>query len=105
MKGRATNATIECHCNGVPAIHSVYRLDQISKDGKLVRSVNLNTETFKLNTEPFPYQQNGRYTCFVGNGIPDINGNILQTWSTDNKYEGNINKFKTDSYIFLIFIG
>ncbi|CAC5405303.1 HNT [Mytilus coruscus] len=88
VKGRYTNETIECDCNGVPAMYSLYRLDQNSKDGKLVRSVNLNNETFTFNTESFPYQKNGRYTCFVSNGIPNSNGNVLQTWSIDVQYEG-----------------
>ncbi|XP_052084704.1 uncharacterized protein LOC127721928 isoform X2 [Mytilus californianus] len=87
--GRFTNETIKCDCDGVPAMYSVYRLEQNSEDGKLVRSVNLNNETFPFNTEMFPYQKNGRYTCVVSNGIPDSNGNALQTWSTNVKYEGS----------------
>ncbi|CAC5393423.1 unnamed protein product [Mytilus coruscus] len=87
--GRFTNETIKCDCDGVPAMYSVYRLEQYSEDGKLVRSVNLNNETFPFNTEMIPYQKNGRYTCVVSNGIPDSNGNVLQTWSTYVKYEGS----------------
>ncbi|CAG2185956.1 unnamed protein product [Mytilus edulis] len=87
VKGRFTNETIECDSDGFPPIYSVYRLDQNSRDGKLVRSGNLNNEIFTFNSEPFPYQQNGRYTCFVSNGIPDVKGNVLQTWSINVKYE------------------
>ncbi|CAC5421328.1 HMCN [Mytilus coruscus] len=85
---RYTNGTIECNGNGVPPIYGVYRLDQISKLGELVRSVNLNNETFILYTELFPYQRNGKYTCVVSNSIPDTNGKILQTLSTNVNYEG-----------------
>lgn len=70
----------------------MYRLDQNSWDGKLVRSGNLNNEIFTFKSEPFPYQQNGRYTCLVSNDIPDVKGNVLQTWSIDVKHEGNIIK-------------
>ncbi|CAC5386336.1 unnamed protein product [Mytilus coruscus] len=85
---RYKNGTIECDCDGVPSIYSVYRLDQISKYGELVRSVYLNNETFTFHTDPFPYQRNGRYMCAVSNGIPDTNGEVLQTWSTNVNYEG-----------------
>ncbi|CAG2214085.1 unnamed protein product [Mytilus edulis] len=83
-----TNTTIKCDCDGIPENYSVYRLDQISRNGELVRSVNLNTEIFTFHTDPFPYQKNGRYTCFVSNGIPDTTGKVLQTWSTNVTYEG-----------------
>ncbi|CAC5391385.1 unnamed protein product [Mytilus coruscus] len=83
-----TNGTIKCDCDGVPPIYSVYRLDQISKYGELVRSVNLKSKTFTFHTEPFPYQRNGRYMCVVSNGIPDTNGEVLQNWSTNVTYEG-----------------
>ncbi|CAC5416909.1 unnamed protein product [Mytilus coruscus] len=85
---RYTNETIECDCNGYPAMYSVYRLDQISKYGKIVRSINLNTDIFAFTTFPFPYQRNGIYMCVVSNGIPDTNGNVFQTLSTNVKYEG-----------------
>lgn len=67
--------------------------DQISKNGELVRSVNLNNESFTFRTDPFPYQRNGRYTCFVSNGIPDTTGKVLQTWSTNVRYAGKVEKF------------
>ncbi|CAC5421331.1 unnamed protein product [Mytilus coruscus] len=85
---RYTNDTIQCECDGVPAIYSVYRLDQISKSGELVHSINLKNETFTLQNDPFPYQINGRYECVVSNGIPDIDEKILQTGSTTVQYEG-----------------
>ncbi|CAC5421334.1 unnamed protein product [Mytilus coruscus] len=85
---RYTNYTIQCECDGVPAIYSMYRLDQLSKSGELVRSINLKNETFTLQNYPFPYQINGRYECVVSNGIPDIDGKKLQTGSTTVQYEG-----------------
>ncbi|CAG2208420.1 unnamed protein product [Mytilus edulis] len=88
VTGHLTNETIKCDCDGFPEKYSVYRLDQISNYGELVRSVNLNTEIFTFHTDPLPYQRNGRYMCFVSNGIPDTTGKVLQTWSTDVKYEG-----------------
>ncbi|VDI38099.1 Hypothetical predicted protein [Mytilus galloprovincialis] len=83
-----TNTTITCDCDGIPKNYSVYRLDQISRNGELVRSVNLNTEIFTFRTDPFPYQKNGIYTCFVSNGIPDTTGKVLQNCSTNVTYEG-----------------
>ncbi|CAG2242550.1 unnamed protein product [Mytilus edulis] len=83
-----TNGTIGCECDGNPAIYTVYRLDQISKHGELVHSVNLVNETFTFDTDPFPYQRNGKFRCVVCNGIPDTNGNILHTWSRNVNYEG-----------------
>ncbi|XP_052084700.1 uncharacterized protein LOC127721926 [Mytilus californianus] len=88
IKGLYTNKTIKCDCDGVPAIYSVYRLDQISKYGELVRSVNMSNETININTDHFPYQINGIYMCVVSNGVPSTNGKVLQTWSTHVKYEG-----------------
>ncbi|CAC5400756.1 unnamed protein product [Mytilus coruscus] len=88
VTGRQTNDTVECDCDGNPAIYSVYRLDQISNHGERVRSINLNNGTFRFQTYPYPYQRNGRYMCVVSNGISDTNGEILQTWSTNVKYEG-----------------
>lgn len=99
IKGRLTNEKITCDCNGVPEMYSVYRLDHDSENGKLVRSVNLNNESFPFKMEMFAYQKNGRYTCVVSNGIPDNNGKVLQTWSTYFKYEGKINTFKMIAYI------
>ncbi|CAC5421330.1 unnamed protein product [Mytilus coruscus] len=87
VTGRHTNDTVERDCDGNPAIYSVYRLDQISNHGELVRSVNLNNGTLRLQTDPYLYQRNGRYMCVVSNGISDTNGEILQTWSTNVKYE------------------
>ncbi|VDI16323.1 Hypothetical predicted protein [Mytilus galloprovincialis] len=88
VKIRYTNETIECDCDGVPAIYTTYQLDQLSTNGELIRSVNLNNKVFALSKEPFPYQRNGKYVCFVSNGIPSVNGLVLQTWSTNVKYEG-----------------
>ncbi|XP_071139037.1 uncharacterized protein [Mytilus edulis] len=85
---RYTNGTIECDCDGVPPIYNVYRLDQISKYGGLVRSVNLDNETFVFNTDLFPYQRNGRHMCVVSNGIPDTNGKELQNSTIHVNYEG-----------------
>ncbi|XP_071139187.1 uncharacterized protein [Mytilus edulis] len=83
-----TTGTIKCKCDGVPAIYTIYRLDQTSQYGQLVRSVNLNNEAFTLSREALWYQLNGRYVCFVSNGIPDLNGTVLQTTSINVKYEG-----------------
>ncbi|XP_052084699.1 uncharacterized protein LOC127721924 [Mytilus californianus] len=85
---RYTNETVECDGHGNPEIYNVYRLVQLSKSFELVRSVSLNNETFIFNTNLFPYQRNGRYMCVVSNGIPDINGKVLQTESIYLKYEG-----------------
>lgn len=81
---------IECVCNGFPAMYSVYRLDQISKYGMIVRSINLSTEIIAFTNFPFPYQRNGIYKCTVSNGIPDTDGDVLQTLSTNVKYEGMV---------------
>ncbi|CAG2226349.1 unnamed protein product [Mytilus edulis] len=97
-----TNTTIKCDCDGIPEKYSVYRLDQISRNGELVRSVNLNTEIFTFRTDPFPYQKNGRYTCFVSNGIPDTTGKVLQIWSTNVTYEENLPLAKDKRIIFVI---
>lgn len=85
---RYMNATIACDCDGYPAIYSVYRLDQTSKSGELVRSINLDNGTFTFPNDSFPYQRNGLYMCTVSNGIPDTNGVILQTGSINVQYKG-----------------
>ncbi|VDI73374.1 Hypothetical predicted protein [Mytilus galloprovincialis] len=85
---RYTNGRIECDCDGVPPVYSVYRLDRISKYGELVYSINLDNGTFIFNTDQFPYQRNGRYVCVVSNGLPDTNGKELQNSSTHVNYEG-----------------
>ncbi|VDI27546.1 Hypothetical predicted protein [Mytilus galloprovincialis] len=85
---RYTNEMIESVCNGFPAMYSVYRLDQISNYGLIVRSINLSTEIVAFTNFPFPYQRNGIYKCTVSNGIPDTDGDVLQTLSTNVKYEG-----------------
>ncbi|VDI35301.1 Hypothetical predicted protein [Mytilus galloprovincialis] len=85
---RYTNGRIECDCDGVPPVYSVYRLDRISKYGELVYSINLDNGTFIFNTDQFPYQRNGRYVCVVSNGLPDANGKELQNSSTHVNYEG-----------------
>ncbi|CAC5397789.1 unnamed protein product [Mytilus coruscus] len=85
---RYTNETIECDCDGVPAIYNVYRLDQISKWGRIVRSVDLNNGTFTFHKFPFPYQRNGKYMCVVSNSIPNKNGKVRQTRSTNVIYAG-----------------
>ncbi|CAG2214087.1 unnamed protein product [Mytilus edulis] len=88
IKGRYTNETIKCDCIGVPATYRVYRLDQISKYGELVRSLNLSSQTINIKMDYFSYQMNGLYKCIVSNGVPNINGHFLQIWSTHVKYEG-----------------
>lgn len=85
-------------------MYSVYRLDQTSKYGELVRSVKLNNQIINIKTDHFPYQMNGIYMCIVSNGVPSINGNVLQTWSIHVKYEGKINKSQTDLSITYPFI-
>ncbi|VDI46712.1 Hypothetical predicted protein [Mytilus galloprovincialis] len=85
---RYTNGTIECDCDGVPPVYSVYRLDRISKYGELVRSIYLDNRAFIFKTDEFPYQRNGRYMCVVSNGIPDTNGKKLQNSSTHVNYTG-----------------
>lgn len=85
---RYTNGRIACDCDGVPPVYSVYRLDQISKYGELVYSINLDNGTFIFNADQFPYQRNGRYVCVVSNGLPDTNGKELQNSSTHVNYEG-----------------
>ncbi|CAG2232484.1 unnamed protein product [Mytilus edulis] len=85
-----------------PAMYSVYRLDHDSENGKLIRSVNLNNESFPFKMEMFAYQKNGRYTCVVSNGIPDNNGKVLQTWSTYFKYEDNRQLSKRKPMYFMI---
>ncbi|CAG2226348.1 unnamed protein product [Mytilus edulis] len=97
--GRYTNETIECACDGVPAVYSVYRFDQHSEDGKLIRSVNLNNQIFTFNKQRFPYMINGIYTCVVSNGIPDISGTVLQTSSINVKYEGPPVFAEEDRYV------
>ncbi|CAG2208418.1 unnamed protein product [Mytilus edulis] len=84
---RYTNDTIVCDYNGIPAVYKVKRMNHISQYGKLLRSVDMNNAVFTLQTE-FPYQKNGNYECVVSNGIRDNNGNIMQTVSTNVKYEG-----------------
>lgn len=74
-------------------MYSVHRFNQTSKYGELVRTVNINNETFSFDTEPFPYQNNGIYTCVVSNGITDTNGKLLQIWSTNVTYEGETNGY------------
>ncbi|VDI33492.1 Hypothetical predicted protein [Mytilus galloprovincialis] len=49
---------------------------------------SIMTEVKLIIRYPLPYQRNGRYMCFVSNGIPDTTGKVLQNWSTDVKYEG-----------------
>ncbi|VDI46743.1 Hypothetical predicted protein [Mytilus galloprovincialis] len=85
---RYTNGTIECDCDGVPPVNSVYRLDRISKYGELVYSINLDNGIFVFNTDQFPYQRNGRYVCVVSNCLPSTNGKELQSSSTHVIYEG-----------------
>ncbi|CAG2208423.1 unnamed protein product [Mytilus edulis] len=85
---RYTNGTIECDCDGVPPVYSVYRLDRISKYGELVYSNNLDNGTYIFRKDQFPYQRNGRYMCFVSNGILGSNGKELQNSSTHVNYEG-----------------
>lgn len=99
VKGRNTNDQFKCDCDAVPSIYSVYQLNQLSKYGELVRSVNLNNEIFSYTS--YLFQRNGIYTCVVSNGIPDIKGNVLQTWSTNVKYEGTRNKLNTNAYMFI----
>ncbi|CAG2208422.1 unnamed protein product [Mytilus edulis] len=84
---RHTNDTIVCDYIGVPAVYEVKRINHVSQYGTLLRSMNMNNEAFNLQTE-FPYQKNGNYECVVSNGIRDNNGNIMQTVSTNVKYEG-----------------
>ncbi|VDI69596.1 Hypothetical predicted protein, partial [Mytilus galloprovincialis] len=84
---RHTNDTIVCDYIGVPAVYKVKRINHVSQYGTLLRSMNMNNEAFNLQTE-FPYQKNGNYECVVSNGIRDNNGNIMQTVSTNVKYEG-----------------
>ncbi|VDI33491.1 Hypothetical predicted protein [Mytilus galloprovincialis] len=84
---RYTNDTIVCDYNGIPAVYKVKRMKHTSQYGKLLRSVDMNNAVFTLQTE-FPYQKNGNYECVVSNGIRDNNGNIMQTVSTNVKYEG-----------------
>ncbi|CAC5391387.1 unnamed protein product [Mytilus coruscus] len=85
---RCSNETIECDSDGFPAVYSVYRLDQVSKRGNIVRSINLNNKALMSHTFLFPYQRNGMYICSVSNGIPDSNGTILQNRTTNVKYKG-----------------
>ncbi|CAG2214086.1 unnamed protein product [Mytilus edulis] len=89
FKARLQNEAITCDCDGNPALYSVHRFNQTTKYGELVRSVNINNDTFSFDTEPFPYQNNGIYTCVVSNGITDTNGKLLQIWSTNVTYEGS----------------
>ncbi|CAC5421333.1 unnamed protein product [Mytilus coruscus] len=61
---RFTNDTIVCDCIGVPSVYKVYQINHVSQYGELLRSIDLNNETFTLQTE-FPYQRNGKYECVV----------------------------------------
>ena len=89
---RYSNETIDCNSDGYPAVYSVYRLDQISKSGNIVRSMNLNNKALADHIFLFPYQRNGIYICSVSNGIPDSNGTILQKKTTNVKYKGRMIK-------------
>ncbi|CAC5398587.1 unnamed protein product [Mytilus coruscus] len=60
----------------------------ISAEVKLIIKLNLSDKTFNITTEPFLYQKNGKYMCVVSNGVPDANGKILQSWSTNVVHEG-----------------
>ncbi|VDI62939.1 Hypothetical predicted protein [Mytilus galloprovincialis] len=91
---RHTNDTIVCDYNGVPAVY-LKRINHISQYGTLLRSMNMNNEAFNLQTE-IPYQKNGKYECVVSNGIRDNSGNLMQTVSTNVKYEVGVNHQSTD---------
>ncbi|CAC5423230.1 unnamed protein product [Mytilus coruscus] len=80
---------IDCVPDGLPDTYTFDRWEHQSEQGEHIRFLNgLENGTLILQTLPQQYQISGRYICTVSNGIPDMNGSILQTNFTSYNYQG-----------------
>ncbi|CAC5423227.1 unnamed protein product [Mytilus coruscus] len=89
VKVSSRENSIDCYPNGFPDTYTFHRWEHQSEKGEHVRFLGgLNNGTLILRNIRMQYQKSGIYVCTVSNGIPDINGSILQTGFTYFSYKG-----------------
>lgn len=92
---------IDCVPDGMPTTYTFEKWEHQSEQGEHIRFLNgLENGTLILQTLPQQYQISGRYVCTVSNGIPDMNGSILQTNFTSYNYQGKASKRFTSIRIY-----
>ncbi|VDH92902.1 Hypothetical predicted protein, partial [Mytilus galloprovincialis] len=71
--------SIDCFAHGYPKTYTFYEWEHQSEQGNHIRFLEgLQNGTLILQTLPQQYQIGGKYICSVSNGIPGVNGSIIQ---------------------------
>ncbi|CAC5423582.1 unnamed protein product [Mytilus coruscus] len=81
--------SVNCIADGFPTTYTFHRWEHISEQGKHIRFLEgFQNGTLILQSHPHQYQANGRYVCIVSNGIPNVNGSMLQQGFGSWNYKG-----------------
>ncbi|CAC5396462.1 unnamed protein product [Mytilus coruscus] len=71
--------SINCIANGYPQSYIFYEWEHQSENGEHVRFLEgLQNGTLNLQSLSQQYQISGKYICRVSNGIPGLNGSMIQ---------------------------
>ncbi|CAC5426679.1 unnamed protein product [Mytilus coruscus] len=85
----ARRHSFDCVAKGFPHKYTFNNWEHQSEEGEHIRFLDgLHYVTLNLQNHQLKYQISGRYICTVSNGIPDVNGSLLQKGFKSMQYTG-----------------